>query len=141
MTQAGEKSNFGSVLGFVYEEVGINGRNSDGGIWDRCALKESIENGSLNLPDSINLPGLFYDIPYVITGDKAFPLTNYLMKPYPRINLTVEKRIFNYRLTRMRRISDNGFGILAIRWRVFRRVFRRPFALEPEKVKVITLAL
>ena len=36
----------------------------------------------------------------------------------------------------MRRISENGFGILANCW----RVFRRPFALEPEKVQTITIA-
>ena len=54
-----------------------------------------------------------------------------MMKQYPQKGLTP-----NYRLSRMRRISENGFGILANRW----RVFRRPFALEPEKVKTITIA-
>ena len=58
------------------------------------------------------------------------------MKPYPQKGLTTEKRVFNYRLSRMRRISENGFGILANRW----RVFRRPFSLEPEKIKAIALA-
>eukprot|EP00795_Rhopilema_esculentum_P003496 gene3496-1879_t len=38
--------------------------------------------------------------------------------------------------SRMRRISENEFGILANRW----RVFRRPFSLGPEKVKNITIA-
>ena len=36
----------------------------------------------------------------------------------------------------MRRISENGFGILANRC----RVFRRPILLEPEKAKTITIA-
>ena len=75
-------------------------------------------------------------IPFVATGDDAFPLKSYLMKPYPQKGLTTEKRIFNYRLSRKRRISENGFGILANRW----RIFRRPILLEPEKVKIITLA-
>ena len=59
------------------------------------------------------------------------------MKPYPQKNLSLEKRIFSYRLSRMRRISENAFGILANRW----RVFRKPFLLEPEKVKAITYAV
>ena len=42
----------------------------------------------------------------------------------------------NYRLSRMRRISENGFGILANKW----RVFRRPFSIGPEKVRTVTLA-
>lgn len=58
------------------------------------------------------------------------------MKPYPMKNLTLEKRIFHYRLSRKRRISENGFGILPNRW----RIFRRPIALEPEKVRTLTLA-
>ena len=37
----------------------------------------------------------------------------------------------------MGRISENAFGILANLW----RVFRKPFLLEPEKVKAITLAV
>ena len=59
-----------------------------------------------------------------------------MMKPYPQKGLTTEKCVFNYRLSRMRRIAENGFGILAHKW----RVFRRPFSLEPEKVKVIAIA-
>ena len=121
---------------FLYAEAGVNGRNSDGGIWDQCKLKKALENGTLNIPCPQNLPGRANDVPFVITGDDAFPLKTYLMKPYPQKGLTLEKRIFNYRLSRMRRISENGFGILANRW----RVFRRPIALEPEKVTNITMA-
>ena len=36
----------------------------------------------------------------------------------------------------MRRISKNGFGILTNCW----HVFKKPFSVEPEKVKVVTLA-
>ena len=58
------------------------------------------------------------------------------MKLYPMNNLTDGKRIYNYRFSRMRRISENGFEILANRF----RVFRIPLLLEPWKVKMITLA-
>lgn len=59
------------------------------------------------------------------------------MKPYPQKDLSPDKRIFNYRLSRARRISENAFGILAARW----RVFRKPFALQPEKVKIVTFSV
>ena len=38
--------------------------------------------------------------------------------------------MFNCRLSRTRRISENRFGIL----------FRRPFSLEAEKVRIVVLA-
>ena len=56
------------------------------------------------------LPGRKKPVPHVLVGDDAFPLTSYMMKPYPQTGLNEEKRIFNYRLSRCRCISDNAFG-------------------------------
>ena len=81
-------------------------------------------------------PGRENKAPYVCTVDDVFPFSAYMMKPFTQINLTKESRVFNYRLCRMGQISENSFGILANMW----HVFRRPFALESEKVKMITLA-
>ena len=93
----------------------MNGRNSDGGNWSQSRLKNGLEKNTLNLPDPTLLPGRNYPLSYVCTGDDAFPLNAYMMKPYPQNNLSLEKRIFNYRLSRMRRISENAFGILEAR--------------------------
>ena len=49
--------------------------------------------------------------------------------------LSEEQRILNYRLSRMRRISENGFGIMANRW----RVFRAPIQLPPDTVNLLVL--
>ena len=42
-----------------------------------------------------------------------------MMKPYPQQNLTADKRAYNSRYSRARRISEDLFGILANRWRIF----------------------
>jgi hypothetical protein len=80
-----------------------------------------MENNLLNWPDNS-----------VIIGDDAFPLINTLLKPYSKVNLTLKQQIFNYRLSRARRVSENAFGILAQRFRVFDR---------PNELKVSTTDL
>ena len=44
-----------------------------------------------------------------------------MMKPYPGQNLTLAERVFNYRLSRARRVIENCFGVATSRFRVFRK--------------------
>ena len=123
----------------LWADVGANGRVSDGTVLQKCALKNALtaENNPLNIPQPRPLPGRRKPVPFVFTGDDAFALTTYMMKPYPQSGLDCEKRIFNYRLSRNRRISENAFGILANRW----RILRSAIPLCPEKVTCLTLAV
>ena len=81
----------------LYADIGTNGRISDGGVWNKCGLLKSLEDGSLNIPASKPLPFGTDPVPHVLVGDDAFALRPFLMKPYPQRNLTIERRIFNYR--------------------------------------------
>jgi hypothetical protein len=68
-------------------------------------------------------------IPYFFLGDGAFALSETIKKPYSGTYLTGSKeRIFNYRVSRARRVVENAFGILVS---VF-RVLRKPMLLQPE---------
>lgn len=60
-------------------------------------------------------------MPYVIVADAAFPMRTYLLRPYPGRRVTEDRRLFNYRLYRGRRIVENAFGILSQTWRVYQR--------------------
>lgn len=104
---------------FLYVDVGTQGRASDAGVWDKSNLRKYLEEKRLQVPADGLLPHSKSQSPYVIVGDDAFPLKTYLMKPYPGQNLTPDQRIFNYRLSRARRVSENAFGILAAKFRVF----------------------
>ena len=48
--------------------------------------------------------------PYVFVGDDAFALKKFMTKLYPQQSLTTDKRVYNYRHSRARRISENLFG-------------------------------
>ncbi|XP_055918180.1 uncharacterized protein LOC129950311 [Eupeodes corollae] len=121
---------------FLGIEVGINGRASDSGVFGQSQLKYNYDEGLLNLPEPEKLPLSDDVLPYVIVGDDAFPLLENLMKPYSRHHLTKQERIFNYRLSRARRIVENAFGILANRFRVLHTTIN----LAPDKAAIITLA-
>ena len=114
---------------FIYVDIGCNGRVSDGGVFKNCMLYKELEQETLNLPKPSVLPGSTCVSPYVIVADDAFAMS---IKPY---NLTTEKKIFNYRLSRARRVVENAFGILSNRF----RIFMTPITLSPEKVEIITL--
>ncbi|GBM67171.1 hypothetical protein AVEN_260490-1 [Araneus ventricosus] len=102
-------------------DVGTNGRISDGGAWGKCKLKLALDRNTVNIPENNNLPLTTTKVPYVIVADDAFPLSVNLMKPYPGRGLNDEEMIFNYRLSRARRASENAFGILAARFQIFKQ--------------------
>lgn len=93
---------------FLVVDVGSYGSNSDGGIFANSVLGKALRDGTLNVPPPSELPGA----PEL---GKVFPLKPYLLRPYPRRRLPTDKIIFNYRLSRARRISENVFGILSQR--------------------------
>lgn len=59
-----------------------------------------------------------------------------MQKPYPHRGLSKEERIFNYRLSRARRVVENAFDILANRF----RVLLSSIQLHPRNVESVVLA-
>ncbi|XP_067320953.1 uncharacterized protein, partial [Anolis sagrei] len=137
---------------FRYIYVGTQGRISDGGVWNKCNLKELIDVNTLDMPPAHPLPGQDIPTPYVFLADDAFRLKPYILKPYGGNDLTLEERICTGKISvgnavvscsiipvkysRGRQVVETAFGIFANRL----RVFLNPILLQPDKVRTLVLA-
>ncbi|XP_044143939.1 protein ALP1-like [Bufo gargarizans] len=103
---------------FRYIDVGSYGSSSDSAVFGHSAFGQMLTNNELDLPGNTTLPGTtFPAMPFVFVGDEAFALGEHLMRPYSSRGLSIARRVFNYRLTRARRVVECAFGILANKWR------------------------
>lgn len=118
---------------FVCVDIGGYGKQSDGGTFMSSSLHYRIENGSLSFPSDKKLPNSDAVLPHVILGDDAYPLKSYLMKPYSKRNLSREEEIFNYRLSRSRRVVECAFGIMTAKWRLLNKCIET----APDKADII----
>jgi hypothetical protein len=123
---------------FLYVSIGAEGKASDGGIWNKCTFYEYLSdtNNPLNIPEACAINGIPFNIPYFLVGDEAFRLGPHLMKKFPGIGSTRIQKIYNYRLSRCRRIIENTFGILTCRFRIFRRTIE----VNPDFVDDLVMA-
>ena len=83
------------------------------------SIGKKIEAGEMNIPPPRYLEGCsFNPLPYYLVEDDIFPLKTWLLRPYSG-QLCEEERILHYRFSRAKRVTENTFGILAARWRIY----------------------
>ncbi|XP_018572512.2 protein ALP1-like [Anoplophora glabripennis] len=112
---------------YTFIDIGAYGRRSDGGIFKESEMGQKFESGEMKLPPPASPYGSDATLPYCIVGDEAFPLKPYLMRPYlGKTRVEHDRRVFNYRLRRARRVIENTFGIMVSRWRIFRKPIIMP---------------
>ena len=97
----------------VYIDVGAQGSSSDGGVFKECELFKALDGQYVGLPDPETIPSDAKPIAYHLVGDEAFALKTWMMKPFPGLGRNTEERIFNYRLSRAKRVVENVFGMLS----------------------------
>ena len=120
---------------FIYVDVGAEGSAGDGGTWYRTTLHEAIEDHRAGFPDASPLPNATTPIPFHLVGDDAFAMKTWLMKPYSHHSQVPQERIFNYRLSRARRVVENAFGLMQTKLRVFANTMLQ----KPNNVRTLTM--
>lgn len=120
---------------FIWCEVGTNGKVSDGGAIRNTDFYNSLIGDKLDIPEAEHVNGNLFALPYVFVGDEAFSLRPDFMKPFSVKTLNNERRVFNYRLSRARRVVENAFGILANRF----RILHTSINIDLKKIEIIVL--
>jgi len=115
------------VSGFtsVSEAENQKDRMEEIGIFAHSKLGKCLET-DLGIPEDKQLPATLCLGPRVIIGDEAFPLITYLLKPYPGLQSKGDngKSIFNYMLSRSRRVVENAFGIMRQKFQIYQRTLQ-----------------
>ena len=119
---------------FSYVHIGAYGKDNHASIFGDTAVFQAFENNVLNLPGEEEI--LTHSLPYVLVSDEIFLLKPWLMKTYPARNLTEEKTVYNYRMSRARRTIENTFGVMSAKW----RISRKPIRASVDTVEAITKA-
>ncbi|XP_041367086.1 uncharacterized protein LOC121381797 [Gigantopelta aegis] len=121
---------------FLWADVGSPGASPDAQIYNESELREMAEDGTIGFPAPDPLPNDYKDVPYFFVVDDAFGLRKHTMKRYTLRGLTDLEKIFNYRLSRARRVVENAFGILANRFQILLTTMQH----HPSTVKIIVKA-
>ncbi|XP_077118930.1 uncharacterized protein LOC143775001 [Ranitomeya variabilis] len=121
---------------FLAVDIGAYGRSNDSQVLKNSPMGRCLYGESYDLPPARPLPGTNDPaMEYVFVGDEAFQLSPHLLKPYSSRNLNHTKRVFNYRLTRARRVVECSFGILTAKWRVLLTAIKLKTTTIDEVVK------
>ena len=106
---------------FIYIDKGAYGKQNDCGTFSASTLYHFSEDSECTLPKPASFEGSGTEMPFVILGDKAYPLKTYLTKPLARKDVSCDERVLNYTLSRARRYTECAFGIRAAKWRLLNK--------------------
>ena len=120
----------------IWAHVGSPGSESDCGIYNDSPMFQGIQDETIKLPPPEPLPNDTEDTPYFFIGHDAFPLCQHMLNSFSTRYMDNDQLVFNYRLSRARRVVENLFGIMASRFRCLLRTLE----VTPEKAVSITKA-
>ncbi|XP_069603271.1 uncharacterized protein [Ranitomeya imitator] len=103
---------------FVAFEVDAHGTTGDSRVFRTPKVGVQILPDGVMLPAPQPLPGTTHPVPFVMVSRDAFPLETKLLRPYSGLRLNDQERIFNFRLSRARRVVDCTFSLMVNQWRI-----------------------
>ena len=115
---------------FMDFACGYPGSMHDARVLRRSTIFQRAENGNILTQPTVNVTG--NDIGPYLLGDSAYPLSPWLMKPYPEGTRDPREIAFNRELSSARVKVECAFGVLKSRWRILLKRFDSgiPFAVR-----------
>ncbi|XP_065318833.1 uncharacterized protein LOC135926831 [Gordionus sp. m RMFG-2023] len=101
---------------FMLIEVGFPGSISDRSIFTKSLFYEGMIRKIIKIPNPNFLLSTDILSPYIFVGDDAYPLLDFIIKPY-KTNLNDNKNNFNNKLSKARVSIERCFGILSAKFR------------------------
>lgn len=125
-----------SNYSFIFVDIGSFGKCADSTVFRDSIFYQKLMKNELNIPEDQPLTCTESPLlPNVLVGDEGFGISTKLLRPFGGNNLTVKKKVFNYRLCRARRYIECTFGIYANKWRIFHRPLNVSIELSEEIIK------
>lgn len=97
----------------IHYQVGMDGSTNDSGTWFFSQLKDAMDRNALNLPSVPD--GQLQDH---LIGDGAYPLGERMLVPFQSVGCK-SKDVYNYRISRARRIVESTFRLISARFKIF----------------------
>jgi len=106
---------------FMDFSAGYPGSMHDGRVLRRSAIYGRAEQGDILSMPTVDVNG--HQLRPYLVGDSAYPLTPWLMKPYPEGTRDVNEIQFNKELSSARVKVECAFGLIKSRWRIIQKRF------------------
>ena len=106
---------------FLDFACGYPGSMHDARVLRRSAIFRRAEGGDILIAPTVNING--NEIGPYLVGDSAYPLSPWLMKPYPEGTRDRDEIKFNKELSSARVKVECAFGLIKSRWRILQKRF------------------
>ncbi|XP_028516196.1 protein ALP1-like [Exaiptasia diaphana] len=104
---------------FIHVAAGFPGSMHDARVFKNSSLYHKIATGEFLQAPTVRVENR--DIKPLLLGDSAYPLTTFILKPYPENTRDPKEVHFNKELSRARVSVECAFGMLKGRWRILQK--------------------
>lgn len=118
---------------FTFVDAGEAGAAGDAHVWNKCLFKRALLAGVMDRVPACTTSNGTVVHSYVV-GDGAFALDGRVMKCYT-VPIGMQQEAFNAAVIRTRRVIENAFGHLKMRW----HIFDNNTINNPNRAKVVAL--